>query len=340
VRILIADDNLFYRQALAMNLRDMGYEIVEAGDGAEALEALRAQDAPKLAIIDWMMPKIDGLEVCRKVRALHQAEPAYIIILTSNRGKQNIVAALDSGADDFLTKPFDREELQARLRVGTRIVGLQTSQTVVYALARAVEAKSPYTRGHSDRVTRYALALADSLGLPAADRERLLRGGLLHDIGKIGMPDAILNKPDVLTPQEYDIVKQHPVEGVKMIEALQSMLDVVPLIRWHHERLNGSGYPDGLRGDAIPLLVRILSVADVYDALASDRPYRSGLAHATCLEILRKDAADGGLDAALVAQFCRLNLVRPDSAIEGSPLRAGLPYLAAAPGRPVADPKL
>jgi putative nucleotidyltransferase with HDIG domain len=205
----------------------------------------------------------------------------------------------------------------------------------VYALARAVEAKSPYTRGHSDRVTRYALTLAATLGLPAADQERLFRGGLLHDIGKISMPDAILNKPAALTPEEYAIVKQHPMEGVKMIEALQSMTDVVPLIRWHHERQDGRGYPDGLRGGDIPLLVRVLSVADVYDALCSDRPYRSGLAHAACLEILHQDAAGGGLDPELVAQFCLLDPAREGWTSDGKGSRPILPRLPAISSQPV-----
>jgi putative two-component system response regulator len=308
MKILIADDNLFYRNALAITLKEIGYEVVQAADGLAAWQVLQADNAPKLAILDWIMPKMDGLEICRRLRALQRPEPTYIIILTSNKGKQSIVTALEAGADDFISKPFDREELQARLRVGWRIVGLQTTYTVIFTFARAVEAKSPYTQGHSDRVTRYALALAGHVGLTLVEKERLHRGGLLHDIGKISVPDAILNKPDKLTDEEYTIIKQHPMQGVTMVESLQSMHDVIPLIRWHHERLNGQGYPDGLRGDAIPRLVRILSIADVYDAVSSDRPYRRGLPHEQCLAILRADAASGGLDPELVEQFCRIPL--------------------------------
>jgi putative two-component system response regulator len=237
------------------------------------------------------------------VRALRKPEPPYLIVLTSKDGKENIVTALESGADDHIVKPFNREELKARLRVGLRIVGLQTSQTVVFAFARAVEAKSPYTQGHADRVSRYALALAERIGLPEDDKEVLQRGAILHDIGKIAVPDAILNKPGPLTPAEFEIAKQHPVEGVKIVSQLESVREVIPLVRWHHERLDGSGYPDGLSGDAIPLLVRILSVADVYDALASARPYRGVLPHAVCLDILQKNAEDGELDAKLVQAF-------------------------------------
>ncbi len=233
-------------------------------------------------------------------------EPPYLIVLTSKNGKENIVTALESGADDHITKPFDRAELKARLQVGLRIVGLQTSQTVVFTIARAVEARSPYTQGHAYRVSRYALALADFIGLSEKEKDILQSGATLHDIGKIAVPDAILNKAGPLTPAEFEIAKQHPVEGVKIIAPLESIREVSPLIRWHHERPNGRGYPDGLCGDAIPLLVRVLSVADVYDALTSERPYRAGLAHEVSLEILQKDAAEGSLDPDIVKAFCEL----------------------------------
>src|SRR5437588_374953 len=185
MRILVADDNAFYVCALAATLKGWGYEVITARDGLGAWQVLQEANAPKLAILDWMMPGMDGLEVCRQVRALQRPEPTYIIILTSRDSKGNIVTALESGADDYITKPFNPEELQARVRVGTRIVGLQTSQTAMFVFARAVEAKSPYTQGHADRVTEYALGMARGLGLPHAEQEVLRRGSLLHDIGKI-----------------------------------------------------------------------------------------------------------------------------------------------------------
>ena len=305
MKVLVADDNPFYLCALAATLKEWGYEVITATDGAAAWAILREESAPKLAILDWVMPGMDGPEICRRVRALPRPEPAYLIVLTSKEGKGNIVTALSSGADDYVTKPFDREELHARVRVGARIVGLQTSQTALFVLARAVEAKSPFTKGHSDRVTAFALALAETIGVAHAERELLHRGGILHDIGKISIPDAILNKPGSLTPEERAVIEQHPAQGVKIIEPLESLRDLVPLIRWHHERLDGRGYPDRLKGDAIPYLVRILSVADVYDALQSERPYRAALAHTRCLEILRSDAAGGGLDPELVEVFCK-----------------------------------
>jgi putative two-component system response regulator len=322
MKILIAEDNLLYRLALQATLTEWGYEVVAVADGLAAYAALQGPDAPKVALLDWMMPGLEGIEVCRKVRALRAPEPPYLVVLTSKDGKENIVKALESGADDHIAKPFDRGELKARLRVGLRIVGLQTSQTVVFAFARAVEAKSPYTQGHADRVSRYAQALAEAMGVSEEDKDVLQRGAVLHDIGKIAVPDAILNKPGPLTPEEFEIAKRHPVEGVKIVASLESVREVIPLVRWHHERLDGAGYPDGLRGDAIPYLVRILSVADVYDALASERPYRGVLPHEVCLDIMRKDAASGGLDPELVQAFAKL---RPLGSARTTTVAAVLP---------------
>lgn len=305
MKILVAEDNAFYRHMLVSTLTEWGYETVAAVDGAEAWEKLKGDDAPKLAVLDWMMPKMDGLEVCGKVRALHTPEPTYLIILTAKEGKENIVTALEGGADDYLTKPFDRGELQARLRVGLRIVGLQTSQAVVFAFARAVEAKSPYTQGHAERVTTYALAMSEPMGLNAREKETLRQGGLLHDVGKICVPDAILDKSGALTQEETRVIQRHPDLGVSIVEPLHSMREVIPLIRWHHERCDGKGYPDKLHGRGIPLLVRMLSVADVYDALSSKRPYREAIPHGECLDMLRVNADKGGLDADLVELFRR-----------------------------------
>ncbi len=181
---------------------------------------------------------------------------------------------------------------------------LDSAQSVLFALARTLEAKSRYTQGHSERVTTLAIALAERVGLSAAECEMLRRGSLLHDIGKISTPDNILDKPARLTPAEYLIVKQHPIEGVRIVEPLRSVREVIPFIRWHHERMDGGGYPDGLFGGTIPIAVRVLSVADVYDALASERPYRPGLPIGECFQILQNDAKSGGLDPEVVNAFC------------------------------------
>jgi putative two-component system response regulator len=191
------------------------------------------------------------------------------------------------------------------LRIKDLIDERDSAEAVVFAFARVVEAKSPYTHGHSERVAAYALTLAAEVSLPEDEWETLRKGALLHDIGKVSVPDAILDKPASLTPAEFDIMKQHTVQGARIAEPLRSVRDAVPLIRWHHERLDGRGYPDGLMGGSIPLLVRILSVADVYDSLSSARPYRGAIAHPQCVEILQRDAAGGGLDQELVNAFCK-----------------------------------
>jgi putative two-component system response regulator len=303
LKILIADDNRFFRLATRALLQEWEYEVVEAHDGVTAWQILNSAESPKMAILDWMMPGLSGLELCRKVRNLHRPEPTYVVMLTALPDKEHAVRALQAGADDFIHKPFDREELRARLEVGKRIVGLQTGLTIVYSLAQAVEAKCPYTRGHSERVMLYALALASKVGMGEKDRDILRRGALLHDIGKIGVPDSILNKQGKLTPEETAIVQEHPVIGDKIVRPLHSLSDLLPLIRWHHERLDGKGYPDGLRGDEIPFMVQLLSVADVYDALSSARPYRAAMSHGESLETMRKDVASGGLDLDLVEIF-------------------------------------
>lgn len=306
MKVLIAEDDVFYRSMLEHMLKEWGYDLEVADNGITAWEHLRGVHAPKIAILDWMMPGYTGLELCRKVRGLQKPEPTYLIIVTSKQTKEDKIFGLESGADDFVSKPFDADELRARLEVGRRVVGLQTSQAVVYAFARAVDAKSPYTMGHSERVTAHALSLGSRLGLSDIELDRLRRGAILHDIGKISIPDGILNKPGPLTKEEFEIVKRHPLDGVAIIEPLESVQDLLPLIRWHHERMDGNGYPDGLPGSEIPLLVRALSVADVYDALASERPYRKALGYEECIQIIQKSGAEGGLDPELVRVFCTI----------------------------------
>jgi putative two-component system response regulator len=306
MKVLVADDNPFYRASLRGTLQAWGYEVVEAKDGRQAFEILIGTEAPMLAILDSVMPGLSGPDVCRRVRAMHQPESPYLIILSGQDSQEDVVGALQAGADDIIHKPFDHRELQARLQVGIRIVKLQTSQTMIFTLARAVEAKSPFTKGHSDRVTHFALALGRSIGLSEAELFVLRRGALLHDIGKISIPDRILDKPAPLTPEEYSVIQQHPMLGVEILKPLQTLDDIMPLVRSHHERCDGKGYPDGLPKKDIPVMVRVLSVADVYDALSSERPYRAAMGHLKSFKIMIEDAAKGGLDPDLVARFLEL----------------------------------
>lgn len=307
--ILVVDDNASVARLLQQLLVAKGHEVELAGDGVEALECV-ARRAPDLVLLDLDMPRLNGYEVCRRIKNDPATRLVPVVIVTAQGAFQTRMQAWELGADDFLAKPFQRVEVLARCRSLLRIKGLveerDGAEAVVFALARAVEAKSPYTHGHSERVKDFALRLAARAGLPEEDWDLLAKGALLHDIGKISTPDAILNKPGPLTHEEYDVVKAHTVQGAHIVEPLRSVRDAMPLIRWHHERLDGRGYPDGLRGEQIPRMVRVLSVADVFDALSSERPYRPAVPHQLSLELLRANAAGGGLDADLVEHFCGL----------------------------------
>jgi len=308
-RVLVVDDNPSVAQLLQELLATDGHQVETAGDGVEALERV-ANRPPDLILLDLDMPRLDGFQVCRHVKNSPATRLIPVIIISAQTEFQSKLQAWEMGADDFLTKPFQRVEVLARCRCLLRIKGLveerESAEAVVFALARAVEAKSPYTHGHSERVKEYALRLAAQLHLHQSKWDTLAKGALLHDIGKISTPDAILNKAGPLTSEEFTVVKDHTWQGARIVEPLRSLRDVAPLIRWHHERLDGRGYPDALAGDQLSLEVRLLAVADVYDSLASDRPYRPPIPHARCLELLRTNAAGGGLDPEIVEQFCEL----------------------------------
>jgi putative two-component system response regulator len=305
--VLIVDDNPQVAAVLRHALLSAGCEVTLAADGREALDRVQER-LPDLILLDLQMPFLSGDQVCRRLKSDPRTRFIPIVMMTGQGDLENKLAAWEYGADEFLAKPLDVVEVTTRCRSLLRIKRLieerDSAENVVFALARTVEAKSPYTHGHSERVTAYVLGLAAAVGVGNEQREVLRKGALLHDIGKISVPDAILDKPDKLTPAEYDIVKCHAAQGAHIVEPLRSLQEVVPLIRSHHERLDGRGYPDGLGGEQIPLLVRILSIGDVYDSLASDRPYRASIPHERCLEMLRENALGGGLDPELVATFC------------------------------------
>jgi putative two-component system response regulator len=305
--VLVTDDDVAISSLLRTLLEAEGHRVTVAGNGREAL-AMVAADPPDLVLLDLDMPQLGGFEVCRRLKQAPATHLLPILILTGRAPNDARLRAWELGADEFLSKPFQAVEVLARcrslLRVKRLTDALDSAEAVVFAFARAVEAKSPYTRGHSERVAAYAVRLARHVGMAAEDIDVLRRGALLHDVGKISIPDAILDKPGPLTPAEYELIKQHPIQGVRILESLRSVKCAMPLIRWHHERLDGCGYPDGIMGGTIPLLVRVLSVADVYDALASARPYRPAKSHAECLVILDHSARSGGLDPELVRHFC------------------------------------
>jgi putative two-component system response regulator len=314
-RVLVVDDDPILSGFVRQLLTTDGHDVILAANGTQALNEVRSR-SPDLVMLDLNMPEMSGLEVCRRLKSDPDTRLLPILVLTGCDPLDARTGAWDAGADEYLCKPVRSGELVARcrslLRLKAALDDLDSAQAAVFAFSRAVEAKCPYTLGHTERVTGFALRLAEHAGIPAADMEVLRRGAALHDIGKISTPDAILNKPDRLTPEEYAIVKQHPLQGVRIVEPMRSLRSTLPLIRWHHERMDGSGYPDGLKGDQIPLAARVLAVADVFDALASTRPYRGAMSFPQSLQVMREDAAEGGLDAELVR--CFADLVSGDAA--------------------------
>jgi putative two-component system response regulator len=304
--ILIVDDEEEIRSLFAELVRGLGATPVLAGDGVSALDAIRALP-PDLIVLDVEMPRMDGIETCRALKADVRTARIPVVIVTSLSAMDDRVRALEAGADDFLTKPIHLAEFKARVRYLLRIKklndSLESAEDVIFTLARSIEAKDTFTQGHTERVTAYALELGELLGLQRDELTTLRQGAVLHDIGKVAIPDHILNKPGRLTTEEFEIVKRHPVTGFDICSNMKSLSNALPCIRWHHEKPNGKGYPDGLQGTGIPRVARIIAVADVYDALVSKRPYKEPMSETRALQILVEEGDSGGLDAELVKVF-------------------------------------
>jgi len=283
-----------------------GHTVLTAADGLQAFDIVQ-RDRPEIVLTDVMMPGKDGHELCRAIKANPATCLTPVVLVTSLKGREERLKGINAGADDFLIKPVDAHEVLARVRSLLRLKRytdeLDTAEAVIMSLARAVEARDPCTEGHCQRLSRFGLALGARLGLPADDLSALARGGVLHDLGKIGIPDAVLLKPDRLTEAEYEVMKAHTVIGDRLCSELRCLQAVRPIVRHHHERLDGSGYPDRLKGSAIPMLAQIIGVVDVYDALTSERPYKHPVAHTLALDALFEEAAKGWRDAALVTEF-------------------------------------
>lgn len=328
-RILVVDDNPQVVSLLSQGLSGEGIEVHVTDNGASAIELAHSWK-PDLILLDLDLPVIAGDEVCRRLKANPLTQLIPIIIITGMGEMTNRVDAWEYGADEFLTKPFQMVEVIARCRSLLRIHQLikerDSAEAVVFALARAVETKSPFTHGHSERVMRNAERIAEMIGLPTGEREILRKGALLHDIGKISISDAILNKNGALTDEEMKLVQSHCLAGFYIVQPLISLKDTLPLIRSHHERMDGSGYPDNLKGDQIPLLVRILSLCDIYDSLANDRPYRQAMKHDACLDVLRRSANSGGVDPNLLDLYCQLPIDPSLCNVHGSGNIAPSPY--------------
>ncbi len=291
--VLVVDDSAANRELIEACLAGVHCEVRSAEDGPGALKAIQTSP-PDLVLLDVQMPGMDGYEVCRRVKASPSSSFVPVVMITSLDHTSDRVRALEAGADDYMTKPVDRIELVARVRSALRLKAmydsLDSAEHVIFALAAAVEAKDPFTEAHTQRVAESARRLGAALGLPVADLDALYRGGLIHDIGKIGVPDAILLKPGPLDAEELTRMHLHPIIGETIVAPLRTAASLLPIIRHHHERYDGTGYPDRLAGNAIPKLARIVAVCDAFDALVNDRPYRSRKSSEEALSILRGGA--------------------------------------------------
>jgi putative two-component system response regulator len=305
-RILIVDDESGARVALETLLRREGFELRIAHDGATAL-AECASFRPDLILLDIMMPGMSGFEVCRRIKATPETRLTPVVLITGLSDTEDRIQGINAGADDFLSKPIDFNELLARTRSLLRLKQytdeLENAEAVLLSLAFGIEARDPYTRGHCERLAQMAARLGERLGVPEEDITALRRAGIVHDIGKVVVPDAILLKPGPLSDEETAVMRRHPVVGEHICAPLRTFRPVLPIIRHHHERYDGSGYPDGLSGEKIPLTARILQLADVYDALTTDRPYRTADVSEVALGIMDKESARGWWDRELLEAF-------------------------------------
>lgn len=276
-KVLVVDDEAPNVRLLKTLLAHDGYTVVTASDGEEAL-AMIASEHPDLVVMDVLMPKLSGYDVCERIKHNPATRLTPVVLITALHQREDKIRGINVGADDLLTKPVDPHELRARARSLVRLKrytdDLDSAESVIMSLALVIEARDAYTDGHCQRLATYATAFGTALQLSDDDLAALHKGGYLHDVGKIGIPDEILLKTGRLSDHEYRQIQQHPVIGDRLCGELRSLRQVRPIVRHHHERLDGSGYPDGLEGDSVPLLAQIMGIVDVFDAITTMRPYK------------------------------------------------------------------
>jgi putative two-component system response regulator len=312
--ILVADDSDKNRELLSDILTAEGYKVICAEDGVSALEAVTKR-VIDLALLDVVMPGKSGYEICQSIKFNPETRFIPVVLVTGLSTVDERIRGIRAGADDFLSKPVNSQELVARTRSLLRLKEytdeLENAETVLFSLALSIEAKDPYTKGHCDRLSSYSEALGRRLGLAQEECVALRRAGVVHDVGKIGVPEHVLLKATSLNEEEWAIMKQHPITGERICSPLKSFRLVLPIIRHHHEKLDGSGYPDGLKGDKIPLTARVLQITDIYDALVTDRPYRKALSHGEAIRTMHEEARRGWWDSSLIKEFESLLGTRP-----------------------------
>jgi putative two-component system response regulator len=319
-KILVVDDHPSSRMTAVALLSVEGYDVLEADSGPAALDCVVAGN-PDLILLDIMMPGMDGFEVCRRLKQDEQTRLIPVVFITALNDRRSRIRGIEAGGDDFLTKPFDQLELSARVKSLIRQKrlneDLEHAEQVLFSIARTIESRDPNTGDHCERLVLQGKAFGEFLGFSRTDIRDLMWGGYLHDIGKVGIPDDVLLKKGKLTPEEWVIMQQHALIGEKICNPLRTMRGVTPIIRHHHERWDGTGYPDGLAGDDIPYLAQVFQVIDIYDALTSERPYKRAFTPTEALEILVEETAKGWRNPKLVQQF--MDFIKATELAEASP---------------------
>lgn len=309
--ILVVEDDQNVRHTLEDSLCKAGYRTLTAPSAEDALELLGTH-AVDLIITDVHMSGMSGIELCAKVKGDARWQFIPVIVLTAFSDLDERLAGLEAGADDFFAKPIEPLELRTRtaalLRVKDLLDQLERAESVITTLGLTIEARDPYTAGHCERLARYAVAFGREVGVDATTLKALKLGGFLHDLGKIAVPDRILLKPGKLDRRERSIIQSHPVVGVGLIQGMRTLEAVWPIVRHHHERFDGSGYPDGLQGNEIPLGARIMAIVDVYDALRTARPYKPAYTREQAIDTMRREAEAGAWEPELLVKF--LDLIR------------------------------
>jgi putative two-component system response regulator len=309
--VLIVDDVDLNRRLLRGMLKTSDYRILEAKRPSLAM-AILEREKVDLVVVDLVMPQMSGPDFCRALKSDRRTHLIPILMTTSVQGVQGEIAGLDSGADEFLVKPLQpaivRSRIKGMLRHKALTDSLEEAETILFVLAQSVEQRDKYTGLHCERLAAYSIALGKALGLSKNEQLALYRGGYLHDIGKVAVPDAILFKRGLLTEDEWKVMRLHTIKGEQICRPMKTLAPVLPIIRNHHERWDGSGYPDGMRGEEIPLAARILQVADIYDALTTARSYKPAFSHEDAVQIMLDEVSRGWRDPELVPLFAELIL--------------------------------
>jgi putative two-component system response regulator len=304
--ILVVDDLSSNLELLEAIFASAGFEVFSACDAFSALSIFESHKVD-LAVLDVMMPGMDGFELCKRLKSRTEKTFFPVILLTALTDRQSRITGLECGADDFISKPFDTTELTIKAKSLMKLKALQDelehSENVILTLAVAMEARDPYTRGHSTRVGEISTSFASFLGLGKKEQEQMKKAGLLHDIGKIGVSTDLLCKNSKLTNEELDAVKRHTLIGEDICRPLVSVKGILPVIRSHHERWDGTGFPDSLSGELIPFNARMLSIVDSFDAMVSKRPYRAGRTLRAAIEVFERERRSGQWDPDLVDHF-------------------------------------